>query len=73
MTLLLWLSTVTLAALLVALLGERRQLHRSLRALHRKLGAGNAVSPSSTIAPTSIANASGVCRSRETASGAPSP
>ena len=50
MTLLLWLSTVTLAALLVALLGERRQLHRSLRALHRKLGAGNAESPSSTIA-----------------------
>lgn len=50
MTLLLWLSTVTLAALLVALLGERRKLHRSLHALHRKLGAGNAESPSSAIA-----------------------
>ncbi len=50
MTVLLWLSTVTLAALLAALMGERRKLHRSLRALHRGLGAGNAESPWSAIA-----------------------
>ena len=50
MTLLLWLTTVTLVALLVALLCERRKLHRSLRNVHRAVGSGNAESPWSAVA-----------------------